>query len=367
MHVNKEEIIEILKKIIYPGQGKDLVSLGFIQTIHVEGNQIQISIQQPQTKDPFAKSVDKVIKNTLLQHYNNKVNIEIKRKVEINKEEEIKKDKILKIKNIIAIASGKGGVGKSTIAVNLSVALAQQGYRVGLIDADIYGPSIPKMFNVENIRPVGRNEGELELIVPVEQYGVKLLSVGFFVDPSSALIWRGPMATSALKQLIHQGDWGELDFLLIDLPPGTNDIHITLVQEVAVTGAIIVSTPQKVALADAIKGISMFRGEKIDVPVIGLIENMAWFTPNELPDNKYYIFGKDGVKNLADEMQVPLLGQIPIVENICNDGDDGTPSALDETGIVGKAFHKLAENMINAVIQRNEKLEPTKKVTLNTK
>lgn len=366
MQVKKEDILELLKKIIYPGQGKDLVSLGFIQNIEVDNNRIHVSIHQPQAKDPFAKSVDKVIKNTISQHYNNKLDVEVTRMADKEKEE-VQNNKLSKIRNIVAIASGKGGVGKSTVAVNLAVALAGKGYKVGLIDADIYGPSVPKMFNVENVRPVAHKVDDVDMIVPVEQYGVKLLSVGFFVDPSSALIWRGPMATSALKQLIHQGDWGELDYLLIDLPPGTNDIHITLVQEVAVTGAVIISTPQKVALADAIKGISMFRGDKIEVPVLGLVENMAWFTPSELPENKYYIFGKEGVKNLANEEHLPLLGQIPIVESICIDGDDGTPSALDEKSIVGKAFYELADNVVGAVNNRNKNLQPTMKVNINTK
>ena len=249
------------------------------------------------------------------------------------------------VKNVIAIASGKGGVGKSTVAANLAVALAKLGYRVGLLDADIFGPSIPKMFDVEDAHPVLEHHNGKDLIVPIEKYGVKLLSLGFFVDKNDAVVWRGGMASNALKQFIFDAYWGELDYFLTDLPPGTSDIHLTLVQTLAVTGAVIVSTPQQVALADARKGINMFRNEKINVPVLGLIENMAWFTPAELPENKYYIFGKDGVKRLAEEMQIPLLGQIPIVQSICESGDNGVPSALNENSITGNAFIRLAEEV----------------------
>ncbi|MFW5886189.1 MAG: Mrp/NBP35 family ATP-binding protein [Bacteroidota bacterium] len=271
------------------------------------------------------------------------------------------------VKNVVAVASGKGGVGKSTVAVNLAVALERSGAKTGLIDADIFGPSVPKMFNVENDRPGVRKEENLEIILPVEKYGVKLLSVGFFVDPVDALVWRGPMATNALRQLLHQADWGELDYLVIDLPPGTSDIHLTMVQEVAVTGAIIVSTPQQVAIADAVKGISMFKSDKINIPVLGLVENMAWFTPAELPGNKYYIFGKEGCKQLANEMNVSLLGQIPIVQSIREDGDLGTPSALDDQTMEGKAFAQLARNVLKAVEERNKNLPPTNKVEVAKK
>jgi ATP-binding protein involved in chromosome partitioning len=293
---------------------------------------------------------------------------EIKGNISIKSDEVMKKDekKVLpNIKNIIAVASGKGGVGKSTVATNLAIALSKSGAAVGLIDADIYGPSIPKMFNVEGQRPMVNKIDGVDIIEPIESYGIKILSIGFFINPDDALVWRGPMATNALKQLLLQSNWGELDYLMVDLPPGTSDVHLTLVQEVSVTGAIIVSTPQEVALADAVKGISMFLGDKINVPVLGLVENMSWFTPEELPDNKYYIFGKDGCKKLAEKRNIPLLGQIPIVQSICEGGDAGKPSVLNEDSIVGKAFLEMADQVANQVAKRNATLDPTKKVEIN--
>jgi len=252
-------------------------------------------------------------------------------------------------KNIIAVASGKGGVGKSTVAVNLAVALAKMGYSVGLLDADIYGPSMLRMLGVENLKPTVKGSERHEIIVPVERYGVRMLSIGFFVRPGNALIWRGPMATNAIKQLIHQGEWGKPDYLLIDLPPGTGDIHITIVQELSVTGAIIVSTPQEVALADAVKGINMFQTDKVKVPILGLVENMAWFTPEELPDHRYYIFGNGGCKALAERKGIRLLGQIPIVQSICEGGDNGQPVVTNENSITGKAFMELAQNLVEVI------------------
>jgi ATP-binding protein involved in chromosome partitioning len=271
------------------------------------------------------------------------------------------------VKNVIAVASGKGGVGKSTVAVNLAVALERAGKKTGIIDADVYGPSIPKMLNVEAEKPGATKINDKDILLPVENYGLKILSIGFFVKPQDALVWRGPMATNALKQLLHETNWGELDYLVIDLPPGTSDIHLTMVQSVAVTGAIIVSTPQKVALADVVKGIGMFKSQRINVPVLGLVENMSWFTPEELPENKYYIFGKEGCKKYAEENNIPLLGQIPIVQGICEDGDTGTPSALNTDSIVGKAFRQLGENVIKAVDDRNINLPPTEIVQVAKK
>ena len=250
-------------------------------------------------------------------------------------------------------------MGKSTVAANLAIALAKLGYKVGLLDADIFGPSMPKMFQVEDARPYAETIDGRDMIVPVEKYGIKLLSIGFFVDPDQATLWRGGMASNALKQLIGDASWGELDYFLIDLPPGTSDIHLTVVQTLALTGAVVVSTPQAVALADARKGINMFTNDKVNVPILGLIENMAWFTPAELPENKYYLFGKEGAKHLAEEMQVPLLGQIPIVQSICEGGDNGVPVALNEDSITGRAFAELAANVVTQVEKRNAELPPT--------
>jgi ATP-binding protein involved in chromosome partitioning len=292
------------------------------------------------------------------------VDATITSKITVGRMDKTQEEILPGVKNIIAVASGKGGVGKSTVSTNLAISLAKLGSKVGLIDADVYGPSIPKMFGVEAGRPgVERIDGR-DRIVPVENYGVKMLSIGFFVKQDDALIWRGAMATNALKQLINDALWGELDYLVIDLPPGTSDIHLTMVQTIPVTGAVVVSTPQDVALADARKGISMFRQEKINVPVLGLIENMSWFTPPELPDKKYYIFGKDGCKNLSEELNIPFLGQIPIVESIRQNGDAGTPSALEDS-ITGEAFRQLGETVAMRIEERNKTLAPTVKVEIN--
>lgn len=263
------------------------------------------------------------------------------------------------VKNVIAVSSGKGGVGKSTVAANLAVALSKLGYKVGLLDADIFGPSVPKMFQVEDARPYAEMVDGRDLIVPIEKYGIELLSIGFFVDPDQATLWRGGMASNALKQLVGDAKWGDLDYFILDTPPGTSDIHLTLLQTLAITGAVIVSTPQQVALADARKGINMYMNDKVNVPILGLVENMSWFTPAELPENKYYIFGKEGTKKLAEELNVPLLGQIPIVQSICENGDKGTPVALDENSVTGQAFLELARNVVAQTEKRNAELAPT--------
>jgi len=335
--------------------------------ISVTAEGITIVLVPEKSNDPFLSSIKsscvRAVKETLGPDAVIS-SIEVRPRIVVEKAAVPKRDVLPGVKNIIAVSSGKGGVGKSTVAVNLAVALARKGYATGLLDADIFGPSVPRMFNAEEYRPDVRKEGASDLIIPMTRYGVKILSIGFFVRGNDAVIWRGPMASSFLKQLISQGDWGELDYLLFDLPPGTSDIHLTLVQEVPVTGAIVVSTPQEVAIADAIKGISMFRSEKINVPVLGLVENMSWFIPAELPDNKYYIFGKDGCRTLAGKMNVALLGQIPLVQSICEGSDTGHPPVLENT-VTGKAFMALAEAVIEKVNERNKELRPTIKVEIN--
>jgi ATP-binding protein involved in chromosome partitioning len=319
---------------------------------------------------PFVKSIEKACKKLLISEFGEDTEIEINsiRKIEAKKISVGRTDdqQVLPgVKNILAVASGKGGVGKSTVSVNLAVSLAKAGAKVGLLDADVYGPSIPKMLGVEGARPEVKKVDGKDVIVPIESQGIKMLSIGFFVNPEDALIWRGAMATSAINQFVKDSDWGELDYFIMDLPPGTGDIHLTIVQAMPVTAAVIVSTPQEVALADALRGVGMFRAEKIKVPVIGFIENMSWFTPAELPDNKYYIFGKDGLKNLAERMEIPLLGQIPLVQSIRESGDEGRPVSLNEDSVVGKAFVELASNVADKIEERNANMAPTKKVEID--
>ena len=358
--------MEVLNQIYHPETKKSIVEMGMVTDVQYREGELWIGLKFGKPNDPFIQSIKKACMRTMEKEFGENTLKKGHIQVQVP-EAPAKRDILPDVKNIVAIASGKGGVGKSTVAVNLAVALAQQGSRVGLIDADVYGPSIPKMFNVEGQRPSARTEDGTEWVIPIEKYGVKLLSVGLFVKPEDAVIWRGPMATSALKQLISQGDWGELDYLLIDLPPGTGDVHLTMVQEVPVTGVVIVSTPQEVALADVIKGINMFAGEKINVPVLGIIENMSWFTPEELPDHKYYIFGKEGCKRLAEKKGIPLLGQIPIVQGIRESGDAGEPVALFKENPSGDAFHQLARSVERAIATRNTEMEPTKKVEITTK
>ncbi len=375
MSYSLEQVHDALGHVKYPGEGKSIMELRMVENIRMEANSIQLELLPRKLNDPFTSSLQKACVTALRTYLSPDLEIEIsvgkpRKEVKIDAAAlNVEGPKLFKdVKNVIAVASGKGGVGKSTIAVNLAVSLAQKGYQVGLIDADVYGPSIPKMFKVEGARPEIYKKDGKDMIKPIVNYGIKMLSIGFFVNPDDPLIWRGPMATSALKQLMEQGDWGELDFMLIDLPPGTSDIHLTLVQEVPVSGAVIVSTPQPVALADAIKGIGMFTDAKINVPVLGLVENMAWFTPEELPENKYYIFGKEGVKQLAERMNFKLLGQIPLVSGIREGGDLGDPAALHEDTLTGKAFSDLADVFITQVNERNDKLAPTQKVEItNTK
>jgi len=363
-------VIDALRNVRYPGTGKDIVEMGFVSDdIRIEGNKVSFSLLFDRQNDPFIKSVVKAAETAILTYAS--PDIDIKGNIEVRvKQTETNNApaKLLpEVKNIIAISSGKGGVGKSTITANLAVALAKKGYKVGLLDADIFGPSVPKMFDVEDAQPYLESVGEKEMIIPIEKYGVKMLSIGFFVKRDSAIVWRGAMAGNALKQLISDANWGELDYFLIDFPPGTSDIHLTLVQTLAITGAVVVSTPQEVALADARKGIDMFTNDKVNVPILGLVENMAWFTPAELPENKYYIFGKDGAKKLAEEMHVPFLGHIPIVQSIRESGDNGKPVAIDDNSITGNAFSLLADSFIASVEKRNNEQAPTKKVDVQTR
>ena len=356
----------MLGRLNHPGTKKDIVSMGVVHELNYREGELWLGLAFEKANDPSIQSLKKACQRAINQAFGEHTlkgeHIQV-----LVPETPEKKDPLAGVKNIVAVASGKGGVGKSTVSANLAVALAGQGKRVGLIDADVYGPSIPKMFDIEGQRPHARTDDGEEWIIPIEKYGVKILSVGLFVKPEDAVIWRGPMATGALKQLISQGDWGALDYLLIDLPPGTGDVHLTMVQEVPVTGVVIVSTPQEVALADVIKGINMFAGEKINVPVLGIVENMSWFTPEELPDNKYYIFGKEGCKKLAEKLDIPLLGQIPIVQSIRESGDSGAPVALDADKAPGDAFFHLASNVDKQVSKRNVELEPTKKVEITNK
>jgi ATP-binding protein involved in chromosome partitioning len=361
------QILDVLRKIVHPEKKSDIVSLGMVAKVVSDSTGISLVIVPEKSNDPFLSSLKTSIVKVLKDEFGPDTvvhDIKIEPKINVGKKPEPVRDVLPGVKNIIAVSSGKGGVGKSTVAVNLAVALAAKGYEVGLLDADIYGPSVPMMFGEGDYKPEVRKEGDNDILVPLEKFGVKVLSIGFFVDPSEAIVWRGPMASNFLKQLILRGEWGVLDFLLVDLPPGTSDIHLTLVQEVPVTGAIVVSTPQEVALADAIKGISMFRSEKIEVPVLGLVENMSWFTPAELPENKYYIFGREGCKKLAEKADVPLLGQIPVVQSICEGGDSGHPVALDDNA-AGKAFMDLADEVAEKTHTRNVTKKPTERLKIN--
>ena len=369
-------VMDALATVTYAGTKKNVVESGMVaDTPAVAAPQkdgepwkVTVVLEFPRDTDPFLKSTVKAAEAAILYHikqltpntqHPTPVEVEIKTEFKSAPRPEVGQ-MLPGVKNIIAVSSGKGGVGKSTVSANLAIALARLGYKVGLLDTDIFGPSMPKMFDVEDERPYAVKKDGRDLIVPIEKYGVKLLSIGFFVSPTTATLWRGGMATSALKQLIADADWGELDYFILDTPPGTSDIHLTLLQTLPITGAVIVSTPQQVALADARKGIDMYRNEKVNVPILGLIENMAWFTPAELPENKYYIFGKEGCKQLAEEMQVPLLAQIPLVQSICDNGDAGTPAALSSETATGLAFINLAQSVVTVVNRRNKEKPATK-------
>ena len=357
-------IMDALATVTYPGTKKNLVESGMVaDQPSIDGMKVKVVLEFPRDTDPFLKSTVKAAEAAIHYHVSKDVEVEIQ--TEFKSKPRPEAGKMLPgVKNIVAVSSGKGGVGKSTVSANLAISLARLGYRVGLLDADIFGPSMPKMFNVEDARPYAVHVDGRDLIEPIEQYGVRLLSIGFFVNPDTATLWRGGMASNALKQLIGDANWGELDYLILDTPPGTSDIHLTLLQTLAITGAVIVSTPQQVALADARKGVDMYRNEKVNVPILGLVENMAWFTPKELPENKYYIFGKEGCKQLATELNVPLLAQIPLVQGICESGDEGKPAALSADSMTGIAFLNLAQAVVTVVNRRNKEQPPTKIVAV---
>lgn len=359
MTLYPKQIMDALATVRYPGTGKNVVEMNMVEDdLRIAGLHVSFSLIFDKPTDPFLKSMVKACEAAIHAYVSKDVEVEIKTK-SLQAPRPDLPDLLPGVRNIIAVSSGKGGVGKSTVAANLAVALARMGHRVGLLDCDIFGPSVPKMFQLTDARPYSENINGRDLIVPIEKYGVKVLSIGFFVDPDQATLWRGGMACNALKQLIGDANWGDLDYFILDTPPGTSDIHLTLVQTIPITGAVIVSTPQQVALADARKGINMYQNEKVDVPILGLVENMAWFTPAEHPDEKYFLFGREGVKQLAEEMDVPLLGQIPVVQSICQNGDDGTPEALNPANPTGQAFLQLAARVVTQTDKRNLEKAPT--------
>ena len=366
MKLDRKDILKALATITIAGEGKNMVESGAIANVITFGDEVVVDLVLHTPAMHIKKRAEDDIKKTILELISKDVKIKVNTKVEIADNPEIKGKSIPGIKNIIAVASGKGGVGKSTVTANLAVTLTKMGFSVGILDADIYGPSMPIMFDVENEKPVSILVDGKSKMKPVESYEVKILSIGFFTAPSQAVIWRGPMASKALNQMIFDADWGELDFMLIDLPPGTGDIHLSIVQSLPITGAVVVSTPQAVALADAKKGVSMFLSEAINVPVLGIIENMAYFTPEELPENKYYIFGKEGAKNLSEDLGVPFLGEIPIVQSIREAGDYGRPAAMQVASAVEHVFDEVTRNVVREVVARNENLPATEAVKITT-
>jgi ATP-binding protein involved in chromosome partitioning len=369
MKLNKQDVYKALETITVPGEGKNMVESGAVKNIITFGDEVivDIAIANPslqakkRTEVDIMKTIHDIVYEKAKVTVNVKVNAPAKPEANV-----IKGNPIPGIQNIVAVASGKGGVGKSTVTANLAVTLSKMGFKVGILDADIYGPSIPIMFDVETEKPLAVTIDGKSKMKPVENYGVKVLSIGFFTQPNQAVVWRGPMASKALNQMIFDAHWGELDFMLIDLPPGTGDIHLSIMQSLPITGAVVVSTPQKVALADAKKGVAMFQQESINVPVLGIIENMAYFTPEELPENKYYIFGKKGAKNLSEDLEVPFLGEIPLVQSIREAGDVGRPVALQTATALEQAFENLTKNVVLEVVRRNDDLPPTEAIKITT-
>lgn len=368
MKLDKQDVQRALKTISAPGEGENMIDSGAVKNIIVFGDEVivDITISNPTLQAKKRTEVD--IMKTIHERVYPKAKVVVNVKVEAptKPKNEIKGNPIPGIQNIVAVASGKGGVGKSTVTANLAVTLAKMGFKVGILDADIYGPSIPIMFDMVNERPMAVNIDGKSKMKPVENYGVKVLSIGFFTKPDQAVVWRGPMASKALNQMIFDAAWGELDFMLIDLPPGTGDIHLSIMQSLPITGAVVVSTPQNVALADAKKGVAMFQQDSINVPVLGIIENMSYFTPEELPENKYYIFGKEGAKNLAEDLNVPFLGDIPLVQSIREAGDVGRPAALQVASPLESAFEELTKNVVQEVVRRNTAMPPTEAIKITT-
>ena len=370
MKLDRKEIIRALESISVAGEGKNMVEGGALQNVMTFGDEVIVDLvlSSPALHIKKRAEVDvmKAIHEKVYEKAKIKVNIKVEAPATEKKAPEIKGKPIPGIKNIIAVASGKGGVGKSTVTANLVVTLSKMGFKVGVLDADIYGPSVPIMFDVAAERPLSVNVDGKSKMKPVENYGVKILSIGFFTKPNQAVIWRGPMAAKALNQMIFDAAWGALDFLLVDLPPGTGDIHLSIMQSLPITGAVVVSTPQNVALADAKKGVAMFQQESINVPVLGIVENMAYFTPQELPNNKYYIFGEQGAKNLSEDLQVPFLGEIPLVQSLRESGDIGRPAALQEETPLEESFKEITRNMVQETVNRNKSLPPTEAIKITT-
>jgi len=368
MKLDRKEILSALETITIAGEGKNMVESGAVKNVLTFGNEVVVDLVISTPAMHIKKRAEDDIKKLIHEKFSPDAVVKVNIKVETTTQNpnEIKGKAIPGISNIIAVASGKGGVGKSTVTANLAVTLAKMGFKVGVLDADIYGPSMPIMFDVENEKPISVVVDGKSKMKPVESYEIKILSIGFFTAPSQAVIWRGPMASKALNQMIFDADWGDLDFMLIDLPPGTGDIHLSIMQSLPITGAVIVSTPQAVALADAKKGVSMFLSDSINVPVLGIIENMAYFTPEELPNNKYYIFGKEGAKNLAEDLQVPFLGEVPLVQSICEAGDYGRPAALQTASVIESAFEEITRNVVQETVNRNQSLPPTEAIKITT-
>jgi len=367
MKLDRKEILKALETITIAGEGKNMVESGAVKNVITFGNEVVVDLVLSTPAMHIKKRAEDDIKKLIHEQFSKEADVKVNIKVEAKENpNEIKGKAIPGISNIIAVASGKGGVGKSTITANLAVSLAKMGFKVGVLDADIYGPSMPIMFDVENEKPISIEVDGKSKMKPIESYEIKLLSIGFFTSSSQAVIWRGPMAAKALNQMIFDADWGELDFMLIDLPPGTGDIHLSIMQSMPITGAVVVSTPQAVALADARKGVSMFMADSINVPVLGIIENMAYFTPEELPENKYYIFGKEGAKNLSEDLKVPFLGEVPLVQSIREAGDYGRPAALQTDSTLEIVFEEIARNVVEETVKRNENLAPTEAIKITT-